>query len=80
MKMKELEKEEYLSGYLDGELTKQEASNLKDHIEICDACSALLGELGRLVEEVRKIKIDMTAEEVKQIGSNIERRIVLPSS
>lgn len=39
---------ERLSGYLDGELTQQERQRIDLHLEACDECTKLLGELTEL--------------------------------
>jgi hypothetical protein len=39
---------EKLSGYLDGELTQQERQRIDLHLEACDDCTKLLGELTEL--------------------------------
>ena len=39
---------ERLSGYLDGELTQQERQRIDLHLEACDECMKLLGELTEL--------------------------------
>jgi anti-sigma factor RsiW len=39
---------ERLSGYLDGELTQQERQRIDLHLESCEKCTKLLGELAEL--------------------------------
>jgi anti-sigma factor RsiW len=44
---------ERLSEYLDGELPASDRAALEAHLETCDDCSALLGELRRVVDRAR---------------------------
>jgi anti-sigma factor RsiW len=47
---------ERLSEYLDGELPASDRAALEAHLEICNDCSALLGELRRVVDRARVVE------------------------
>lgn len=46
---------EHLSEYLDGELTNAEGRALESHLESCDECRAVLGQLRRVKNEARAL-------------------------
>jgi hypothetical protein len=55
---------EYLSGYIDGELTQQQRQRLEIH---CDHCPACTGELADLA----KLRADVGASSLSQYGSDM---------
>ena len=50
--------EEKLSGYLDGELTQQEAQRVSVHIDTCESCKQLHAELLGLQKDIKTIHSD----------------------
>jgi predicted anti-sigma-YlaC factor YlaD len=46
-----------LSGYLDGELTQQEAQRIEVHLGSCDNCRRILDELREARDATRKLEI-----------------------
>ncbi len=46
-----------LSGYLDGELTQQEAQQIEVHLDTCGNCRRILDELREVREAARRLEI-----------------------
>ncbi|HUV12925.1 MAG TPA: zf-HC2 domain-containing protein [Acidobacteriota bacterium] len=77
MNCKEIEV--YLSGYLDGELTQQEAQRVELHLETCSVCPQLLKELVTAQEAARNIELPQPGKQEwkkmeNTILENISRR------
>ena len=71
MSCKEIEV--YLSGYLDRELTQQEAQRVELHLETCSVCPQLLKELVTAREATRNIEFRQPG---KQEWKNMENTIL----
>ena len=60
--------EERLSDYLDGLLSPAEAAEFSAHAKSCDACGALLAQVGGLVQQMRKLEpVEAPAQLVSRI-------------
>ncbi len=65
--------EVYLSGYLDGELTQQEAQRVELHLETCSVCRQVLTELATTQEAARNMEF---RQPDKQEWKNMENTIL----
>jgi uncharacterized membrane protein len=54
---------ELLSGYIDGELTQQERQRVQVHVESCDECRRIEGELRELRGKVGKARLSEYGED-----------------
>ena len=55
---------ELLSGYIDGELTQQQAQRVRIHCERCDACTEELERLEELREQVGGSRLSPLSEDI----------------
>lgn len=55
--------EEWITGYLDGELTQGEAQRVRVHLEDCDRCRGLLDELTRVREATMTTSFSTPADD-----------------
>ncbi|MCD6451494.1 MAG: zf-HC2 domain-containing protein [Acidobacteria bacterium] len=69
-----------ISGYLDGELSKEDEERLLRHLEVCPKCRNSLEELKRLKEVASKMKLTEPPKEIwdsywERISNRITRGI-----
>ena len=57
---------ERLSNYLDGELSPEEAEQLRAHLSECDRCSAALAAYRELDDKLARLKLDRPPSELRR--------------
>lgn len=55
---------ELLSGYVDQELTQQQSQRVRIHLETCEPCRRLHGDLKHMKEQLRQLSYPVSDEEV----------------
>ena len=55
---------ELLSGYVDHELTQQQSQRVRIHLETCEACRRLHGDLRNMKEQMRQLSYPISDEEM----------------
>lgn len=62
--------DELLSGYIDGELTQQDAQRVRLHCESCNECSRALDELRELRESIGKSNLSNVSQDTWRESMN----------
>jgi anti-sigma factor RsiW len=66
-----------LSGYVDHELTQQQAQRVQVHLDTCESCRRLHGDLKNMKEQLRQLSYPISDEEML---ANLEKDLVASSS
>jgi len=69
---------EWLSTYLDGELSDEKRAELEKHLKTCEVCTAKLDELARLEATAKKIPVPQLSEAYwENFASRVQNKIAI---